>query len=49
MADWWAGMEGHGTMEVVEFVKSCFDGEAVLVKKVGGWKAGWKHKVQRVV
>ena len=27
-------------MEVREFVKSCFDGEAVGVKAIGGRKAG---------
>ena len=44
-----AGTEGQGTVEAVEFVKSCFDGEAVVVKEVWGWKAGWEHKVRRVV
>ena len=34
---------------MLEFVKSCFDDEAVVVKEVGGWKAGWEERVQRVV
>jgi len=36
-------------VEVLEFVKSCFDDEAVVVKEVGGWKAGWEERVRRVV
>ena len=32
-------------MEVLEFVKSCLDGEAVVVKEVEGFKAGWEGKV----
>ena len=32
-----------------EFVKSCFDNEAVVVKEIGGWKAGWEGRVRRVV
>lgn len=46
---WWARRQGQGTVEVLEFVKSCFDDEAVVVKEVGGWKAGWEERVQRVV
>ena len=30
-------------------VKSCPDGEAVVVKEVRGWKAGSEEKVSRVV
>ncbi|KAG0634241.1 hypothetical protein HOY80DRAFT_1060853 [Tuber brumale] len=41
--------EGQGTVEVMEFVKSCFDGEAVVVKEVGGWKAGWEENIRRIV
>jgi len=36
-------------MEVLEFVKSCFDGEAVFTKEVGGWKTGWEEEVRRFV
>jgi len=36
-------------VEVLEFVKSCFDDEAVVVKEVGGWRAGWEERVRRVV
>ena len=32
-------------MDALEFVKRCLDGEAVVVKEVGGWKAVWKEKV----
>ena len=35
-------------MEVLQFVKSYFDGEAVVVKEVGGWKASWEEEVERV-
>ena len=34
-------------MEVREFVKSCFDGEAVGVKAIGGRKAGREEEVRR--
>jgi len=34
---------------VLEFVTSCFDGEAVLVKEVGGLKADWEEKAWRAV
>jgi len=34
---------------VLEFVTRCFDGVAVVVKEVGGLKAGWEEKVWRVV
>ncbi|KAG0633533.1 hypothetical protein HOY80DRAFT_1104625 [Tuber brumale] len=46
---WWTRREWRGTVEVLEFVKSCFDDEAVVVKEVGGWKAGWEEKVRMVV
>jgi len=36
-------------VEVLEVVTSCFDGGAVVVKEVGGWKAGWEERVRRVV
>lgn len=32
-------------MEGLEFAKNCFDGEAVVVKEVGGWKTGWEEIV----
>jgi len=32
-----------------EFVKSCFDNEAVVVKEIGGWKAGLEERVRKVV
>ena len=32
-------------MGVLEFVKSCFDGGAVGVKEIGGWKAGREEEV----
>ena len=32
-----------------EFVKRCFDGEAVFVRVIGGLKAGWEEKVWKVV
>ena len=35
-------------MEVFEFVKRCLDGEAVVLKKVGGWKTSQEEKVRRV-
>ena len=35
-------------MKMLEFVKSFFDGEAVVVKEVGGLKAGWEEQVQKV-
>jgi len=41
--------EGRGTVAVLEFVTRCFDGVAVVVKEVGGLKAGWEEKVWRVV
>jgi len=41
--------EGKGTVEVGEFVKRCFNGEAVFVRVIGGLKAGWEEKVWRVV
>jgi len=31
-----------GTVEVLEFVKSCLDHEAGVVKKIEGWKAAWR-------
>jgi len=36
-------------VEVLEFVKSCFDDEEVVVREVGGWKTGWEERVRRVV
>lgn len=35
-------------MKVLEFVKCCLDGEAVLLKEVGGWKASWGEEVRVV-
>jgi len=32
-----------------EFVKSCLDDEAVVVKEIGGWKASWEERVRSVV
>jgi len=32
-------------MEVLEFVTSCFDGEAVVVKEVGGLKTCGEERV----
>jgi len=37
--------EGNGTVEVGEFVKRCFDSEAVFLRVIGGLKAGWEEKV----
>jgi len=36
-------------MDVLEFVKSCFDEEVVGVKEIGGRKAGREEEVRRVV
>lgn len=41
-------MERWGTVDALEFIKRCLDGEAVVVKEVGGWKAVREEKVQRV-
>jgi len=38
-------LEGQGTTKALEFVTNCFDGEAVVAKEVGGWKAGMEEKV----
>jgi len=46
---WWARREGKGTVDVLKFAKSCFGDEAVVVREVGGWKAGWEDWVRRVV
>lgn len=35
-------------MEGLEFVTNCFDGEAVVVKEVGGWETGWEEIVGRL-
>ena len=40
---------GHGTVEVLEFVKSCFGHEAGVVKEIGGWKAGWEERARGIV
>ena len=35
--------QGQGTVQVLEFVKSCFDGEAIVIKEVvAGRLAGRK-------
>ncbi|CUS14993.1 unnamed protein product [Tuber aestivum] len=47
--NWWTRREGRDTVGVLEFIKSCFDDEAVVVREVGGWKTGWEEKVRRVV
>jgi len=36
-------------VEELEFVKSCFDYEAVVVQEIGGWKAGWEENARRIV
>jgi len=40
----WALRDGQGTLQVLEFVKSCIVDEAVVVKEVEGWKVGWEER-----
>jgi len=40
-SSWWVHREGQSTVKVLEFDKCCIDHEAVAVKEIGGWKAGW--------
>jgi len=40
--------EGQDTIELEEFIKSCFDSDGVVMKEVGGLKVGWEYNVRRV-
>ena len=34
---------------MLKLVKSYFGDKGVVVREVGGWKAGWEERVRRVV